>query len=59
MRQTFIEMLQQREDHGLGRLAAGQEMLDFDEAAVDHDERPLITMRFRAASLRELLAGRS
>ena len=29
-------------------------MLEFDEAAVDHDERPLITMCFRAASLLEV-----
>ena len=30
-----------------------QELLQFDEAAVDYDGRPLITMRCRAASLRE------
>ena len=29
-----------------------QELLQFDEAAVDYDGRPLITMRCRAASLR-------
>ena len=35
------------------------EVLEFDAAAVDHDERPLITMRCRAASLRELFMGRA
>ena len=36
-----------------------QELLQFDEAAVDYDGRPLITMRCRAASLREPVMGRA
>ena len=35
-------------------LTPADEVLEFDEAAVDHDERPLITMCFRAASLLEV-----